>query len=151
MAITINSSEVKRKAMIADTNTSYDTSITALISEMKGPLEYSIADEHLSNSNPNLQATLKLGILEIITGEFLEQLRREAGSVEDMSVAGISVGTNTVRGLDLIQQGATRLQPYLKTPAEIAPEPEPAPSEDILVMSTTIDKKPAYPASSEVW
>ena len=77
MAITISSSDIKRKAMIADSNTAYDTKITSLITEMQGPLEYSVDDCYFNDtSNTKLQATLKLGILEIITGEFMEQLRR---------------------------------------------------------------------------
>ena len=116
MAITITLADVKRKAMIADALTSYDSAITALISETQGPLEYSIADVYLGDtSNTKLQATLKLGMLEIIAGEFIEQMRREMGSVEQFGVAGLTIGESTQRGVDLIQQGATRLSPYLKS------------------------------------
>jgi len=115
VAISITTAEVKRKAMIADSVTTYDTAISALITEMQSPLEYSIADSHLAaTSDTNLQATLKLGMLEIITGEFIEQLRREIGGSEEFSINGLSVGASALRGVDLVQQGATRLAPYLK-------------------------------------
>lgn len=116
MAITITADDVKRKAGVDSANTSYDGSIGALIAEMQSPLEYSIADIYLNDiSDANLQATLKLGILEMISGEFIEQLRRETGATEQFGIAGVTMGPSTVTGVDLIQQGATRLAPFLKS------------------------------------
>ena len=67
MAISITTAEVKRKAGIDSAVTTFDTAIGALISEMQGPIEYSIADIYLADTNnQKLQATLKLGMLEII-------------------------------------------------------------------------------------
>jgi hypothetical protein len=143
MAITITTAEVKRKAMIASSDTSYDSAISSLITEMQAPLEYSIADVYLNDSTANLQATLKLGILEIITGEFLEQLRREFGSSEEFSVAGVSVGASAQRGIDLIQQGATRLGPYLKGALPMMADSVPA--------STTSDQDTEFTIDEEVW
>lgn len=144
MAIVINAADVKRKAMIASTETTYDSSIGSLITEMQGPLEYSIADSYLTDTaNTNLQATLKLGILEIITGEFLEQLRRELGATEEFSVSGVTVGASAVRGVDLIQQGATRLAPYIKSMLPIA--------EETVASSTSADKKMTFGVKEEVW
>lgn len=141
MAITITAADVKRKAMIDVTT--YDTSITSLITEMQAALEYSIADVYLNNTtNTNLQATLKLGMLEIITGEFLEQLRRESGASEEFSAAGISIGASNIRGADLVQQGATRLAPYLKSVLPMISESA--------VSSTTVDD-PAFSQDEEVW
>jgi len=142
MAITITTAEVKRKAMI--TTSDYDTSISALISEMQPALEYSIADSYLAaTSDTNLQATLKLGMLEIITGEFLEQLRREVGSSEQFGVAGLTMGESPQRGVDLIQQGATRLAPYLKSALPMMSENLPA--------STTADEEAVFSVEEEVW
>lgn len=115
MAISITAADIKRKAGIDSANTNYDTAIGSLIAEMQEPLEYSIADQYLADtSNTKLQATLKLGILELIAGEFVEQIRREPGSTEQFTIAGLSLGPSTATGVELIQQGATRLAPYLK-------------------------------------
>jgi hypothetical protein len=141
MAITITAADVKRKAMID--STTYDTSITSLITEMQAPLQYSIADAYLNSSDTNLQATLKLGILEIIAGEFLEQLRREAGASEEFSAGGISIGSSSVRGVDLIQQGASRLAPYLKSTLPMMSEST--------ADSTTLDTDTLFSIDEEVW
>ena len=142
MAITITTAEVKRKAMI--TASDYDTSISALISEMQPVLEYSIADSYLAaTSDANLQAALKLGMLEIITGEFLEQLRREVGAAEQFSITGLSLGQSPQRGVDLIQQGATRLGPYLKSALPMMSENLPA--------CSTSDAEQVFSVEEEVW
>lgn len=113
MAITITVTDVKRKAMVSTFD--YDSAISTLISEMLPALEYSIDKTFLLDaSDANLQALLRLGMLEIIAGEFLEQLRREAGASEAFSVAGLSIGELSQKGTDLIQQGTARLEPFLK-------------------------------------
>jgi hypothetical protein len=142
MAITITADDVKRKAMV--NSSTYDTSITSLIAEMQAPLQYSIADIYLSDTaNTYLQTTLKLGILEIITGEFLEQLRREAGATENFSAGGITIGSSSVRGVDLIQQGASRLAPYLKSTLPMMSESTEG--------STTLDVDMHFSVNEEVW
>ncbi len=144
MAITIAVADIKRKAMISSSDTTYDSAITSLIAEMQGPIEYSIADNYLSaTSNTNLQATLKLGILEVIAGEFLEQLRREFGSAEEASIAGVTIGASAVSGVDLVQQGATRLAPFLKS---ILPM-----MADSASISSTTDVEPEFSNDQEVW
>ena len=142
MAISITTADVKRKAMISVTD--YDTSIASLITEMQPALEYSIADSYLAaTTNANLQATLKLGMLEMITGELLEQLKRELGSAEQFSVAGLVMGASPVTGVDLIQQGATRLAPYLKSALPMMSENLP--------VSTTVDDETVFSVEEEVW
>ena len=142
MAITITNTEVKRKAMIDVAD--YDDAIDDLIDEMQPAIEYSIADTYLEDtSDTNLQATLKLGILEIITGELLEQLRREVGASEEFSAAGVSVGASTLRGVDIMQQGATRLAPYLKSALPMMAETASS--------STTSDAEPEFSIEEEVW
>lgn len=141
MSITITTADVKRKAMV--TTTEYDSSIASLISEMQPALEYSITDSYLTSSDTNLQATLKLGMLEIITGELLEQLRREIGASEQLAVAGVTIGPAAQTGIELIQQGATRLAPYLKSALPMMSENLPA--------STTQDANPVFSTEEEVW
>ncbi len=143
MAITITTAEVKRKAMIPSSETGYDSSIGALIAEMQPALEYSIADIYLNDPSEKLQATLKLGMLEIMTGEFIEQLRREPGNAEEFSVAGVSIGAAAKCGVELIQQGAARLAPYFKAAA-------PAMSESA-ASSTTKDRDTIFSADEEDW
>ncbi len=142
MSISITTADVKRKCMVSTSD--YDSSISSLISEMQPALEHSIADAYLDDtSDTNLQATLKLGMLEMISGEFLEQLRHEAGASGEVSVAGVSLGAEAQTGADLIQQGATRLAPYLKAALPMMSESLPA--------STTSDAEPVFSVDEEVW
>lgn len=115
MAITITRAEVKRKCMIAASDTAHDSDIDALISEMQPAVEYTIADDCLADTgDTKLQATLKLGILEIISGECLRQIDREAGASENISAGGITLGARRDYGSGLISQGTERLSPYRK-------------------------------------
>lgn len=144
MSITITTADIKRKAMISSSDSTYDSAISSLITEMQSPIEYSIMDAYLADTaNTGLQATLKLGVLEIISGEFLEQLRREMGATEAATIAGVTLGGSTVRGADLIQQGATRLAPYLKGALPNLGETS--------ALSTTSDSDMAFSTEEEVW
>lgn len=144
MAITITVADIKRKAMIGASVITYDSAINSLISEMQSPIEYSIADCYLNDTiNTKLQATLQLGILEIITGEFLEQLRREVGASEAVTIAGITLGASEMRGADLVQQGATRLAPFLKSALPMM--------SDTIALSTTVSSEATFSADQEVW
>ena len=132
MAITITKADVKRKCMIPTSDTSYDTSIDSLIAETQPAIEYGIVSSYLADTgNAGLQATLKLGILELMSGEFLEQMCRETGASEQFSIAGLTVGERKERGMSLMQQGAERLVPYLKSSALTTTE--------TLITSTTED------------
>lgn len=144
MAISITVGDVKRKAGIDSANTSYDSAITSLISEMQGPLEYSIADQYLADTaDVKLQATLKLGITEMMAGELVEQIRREIGTSEQFTIAGLSVGPSSASGVELVQQGATRLAPYLKSALPMMSETASS--------SSTADSEPAFSPDEEVW
>lgn len=123
MAITITSADIKRKCMISTSDTTYDSSISSLIAEMQPALEYTIDPVTLSNTtDTRLQAALKLGILEIMAGEFLQQLEREFGSMEAITVAGVNIGEMKAKGSLLVQQGTARLVPFLKTVTTAADE-----------------------------
>lgn len=139
MAITITRAEIKRKSMIPASDTTYDSEIDALIGEMQPSIEYTIADEHLNETgNTKLQATLKLGVLEIISGEFLQQLNREAGAAEDLSAGGITIGARKDYGASLAAQGAERLRPYGKQTQADGPG----------VSSTTLDADRLFSSES---
>jgi len=116
MSIAITRADVKRKCMIPAADVTYDTSIDSLIAEMQPAVEFTIDDSYLvDTANTGLQAAIKLGILEVISGEFLQQLAREMGSTEEFSIAGITIGRIKEQGPALIQQGAARLAPFLKS------------------------------------
>ena len=116
MTLSVNTADVRRKSMVSDT--SYDSMISALISETVPVIEYTIADKHLASNDVNLKATLNLGALEIVTGDFIEQLIRDVGYKEGFTMPGITLEESKVSGADLIQQGWNRLTPYLKDSAE---------------------------------
>ena len=144
MAITITRADVKRKCMIPTSETAYDTSIDSLISEMQSAVEYTIADSYLSDmGDVGLQAALKLGILEIVSGEFLQQLAREFGNMEEFSVGGVTVGQMKERGPELVQQGAARLAPFLKSLQPMMAES--------VVSSTTSGTDPTFDLEQKGW
>jgi hypothetical protein len=145
MAITITRADVKRKCMIASTDTSHDTDIDALIAEMQPSIQYTIADEYLNaTSNTNLQAVLKLGITEIISGECLQQILRQPGASEGISIGGISVGARQEHGAKLLAQGTARLRPFMKAINGTADE--------AAINSSTITSDRTFTSDSmEVW
>jgi len=144
VAITISVSDVKRKAMIPSTSTTYDSAIDSLIDEMQPALEYSIHETYLDDTvNSGLQATLTLGMLEIIAGEFIEQMKRESGAAEEFSAGGVTIGPSKLSGAELIQQGAARLSPYLKAslPYWI----------DSAALNSSSDSEPVFAREEGVW
>lgn len=144
MAITITKAEVKRKCMIPSADTTYDSSIDSLISEMQPAVEYTVADAYLADTgNTGLQAALKLGILEIISGEFLQQLAREMGNTEEFSIGGVTIGQMKEWGPAILQQGAARLAPFLKSM-------QPMMSESA-VASTTEDAEATFDLDETEW
>ncbi len=115
MAITITRADVKRKCMISTDDNSYNAAIDDLISEMQPAIECFIAEEYLEDtSNMRLQAALKLGILELISAEFLEQMAREEGCADDFSIGSLNIAFRKDYGVQLRASGEARLQPYLK-------------------------------------
>lgn len=131
MAITISRAEIKRKCMIPAADTSHDGDVDALIAEMKPSIEFTISETYLNDTgNTGLQALLKLGVLEIISGEYLQQLYRETGASESLKMGGITLGERAAHGAMLIAQGTARLEPYRKTLD--------APEDDARIGSSTI-------------
>ena len=117
MAVTVAAADVKRKAMV--TGNDYDGRIAALIAETVPALSAEIDEMWLASTNPNIIAALNLGALEIVTGEFLEELSREAGAAEEFSLPGFTLGASKAKGDKLMARGRERLKPYLaKVPDE---------------------------------
>lgn len=142
MSITITKSEVKRKCMIPSADTTYDDAIDDLIDEMQPAVEHTIADEYLNDTgDTDLQAALKLGILELISAEFLEQMSREAGATEQFVVGGLTIGERKERGADLLARAKARLEPYLKAALPMMSESE--------AKSTTTDAEAVF--ADEEW
>ncbi len=113
MSISITTSEVKRKCMIATSE--YDSDISALITEMQGAIEETILDEHLDNTgDANLQKALKLGILELICAEMIDQINRKIGETEEFKAGAITMKAKGADGERLRREGNTRLAPYRK-------------------------------------
>lgn len=79
----------------------------------------------------------------MIAGEFVEQLRRETGATEQFGIAGVTMGASSATGVEMIQQGATRLAPYLKSALPMMSE--------TLSSSSTADAELAFAAEQEVW
>ena len=115
MALTVTLEAVRRESMIEATDTSLDSSISALITEMLPRHEFTIDPLYLADADDaDLRAALALGALELISGEFLAQRYREPGFSEEMQVGNIRVGQAWERGKSLTEQGSTRLAPFRK-------------------------------------
>jgi hypothetical protein len=112
MAISITTSDIKRKCAISSADTEWDSDISSLISEMQGAIEETILDTHLQNTgNTNLQKALKLGIMELIAAEMIN--RRE-GEAEEFKAGGVSIKARAANGEQLRRCGDARLAPYRK-------------------------------------
>ncbi|HQU18965.1 MAG: hypothetical protein L6Q31_05870 [Fimbriimonadaceae bacterium] len=117
MSLSVPSSRVKEKCGI--TVSDYDATISNLIGEITPVVEFAIRGEHLADTgNTGLQATLKLGLTEVICGELLEQIAREPGALESVSIGDLALSPpppqvwSTLAGLK--RQGWARLRPFLK-------------------------------------
>lgn len=118
MALSVTRARVKEKCGIAATT--YDSTIDNLISELSGVLEYFIRPEHIADTgNAGLQATLNLAATEIVCAEFLEQLAREPGAMEKITIGDLALEADLGPSQQIRKQGWGRLRPYLKLdPAE---------------------------------
>lgn len=120
MAISITRLEVKRKCMISSSDTSFDSYIESLITEMTPAIEQQIDPLHLANTaDTRLQAALKLGALELVAGELLAQRAREPGFSEELQVGNLRIGQAWERGKALTEAGTLRLAPYLRPSASL--------------------------------
>lgn len=116
MALTVTRARVKEKCGIS--GTTYDSTIDNLISEMVSVIEYSVRAEHIADTgNAALQATLNLSAAEIICAEFLEQLSREPGASESITIGDLGLTPSDAPAKALKSAGWRRLMPYLKADA----------------------------------
>lgn len=116
MSLVVTLAKVKERSAI--TGTSYDSRITNLINDWVPALEFAISENFIADTgNTGLQATLNLGAVEVISGEVLALLAREPGGSETLSFGWLEVRPvirNLTDPFGLKEQGAGRLQPYLK-------------------------------------
>lgn len=145
MSISIVKADIKRKCRILSSDTSFDSDIDALIGEMQPGVEYTIADTYLNDAgNTRLQGILKLGILEVLSGEFLQQINRAVGEGGSFSIAGVTIGATPDHGAALILQGNARLQPFRTAIDGVSGE--------TAALSTTSDREMQFRAeNTEVW
>ena len=116
MSLIVTTAKVKERAGISVST--YDTKIGTLITDWLAMLEYAIEPQYIIDTgNTGLQATLNLGALEMIAGEFLAQLTREPGGSEGLFFGWLEVRPafrNLNDPFGLKAQGALRLLPFLK-------------------------------------
>lgn len=115
MSLSVNRDRVKQKCAITDT--SYDASIDALITETVPAIEYALSPVHLASSDTRLVATLNLGATEVVAGELMAQIAREPGAFDSIVLGTLSVKPPEVDLADpsgLRAQGLTRLTPFFQ-------------------------------------
>ncbi len=118
--LTVTRDDVKRKTRLGS---EYDAEIDALIAEMLPAIEYALDPIYLDNPEAGLLATLNLGALEIIAGEMLASLWRDASALVGFRFGWLQVfppeGLNLADPSGLKAQGVRRLTPYLKRNARL--------------------------------
>ena len=108
---------MKEKCQIAGTD--LDSTIDNLITEQLPVIEFLIRESALEDTgNAGLQDTLSLGATEIVCGELLAQLLREAGAADTMEFGTLVVRPHLGRcpsdPFALRALGMRRLRPFLK-------------------------------------
>jgi len=116
MALPITRNDIKELLMIPTSDPACDAQIDSHISRSQPAIEYQIADGYLSDTvSAGLQALLKLGVMEVLAGEFWSQKSREEGAsvVKIFSLQEDPTGEfREARALEA--KGWRRLAPYLK-------------------------------------
>ncbi|MCC6444108.1 MAG: hypothetical protein IT210_11730 [Armatimonadetes bacterium] len=115
MAIPIVRSDLKELLMIPASETGYDTAIDNHITRALPVIEYQIRDSSLADVSAGLQATLTLGALEVLAGQFWNQMNREEGASEVKIFSLQSDPEGDFREAKALEEkGWARLAPYLK-------------------------------------
>ncbi|MDW8106755.1 MAG: hypothetical protein RMK45_04655 [Armatimonadota bacterium] len=119
--LTVSREDVKRKLRL--TTTAYDAEIDALIAEMVPALRYALEPSYLNADDPDLQATLNLGALEVVAGEMGATLYRQLGAWAGFRIGWLQVLPPAPRDpsdpTGLKAQGYARLKPFLKRDAQL--------------------------------
>lgn len=116
MTLTILPDRVKAKSGL--TGPEFDAEIAALVAELGPVIEASIDPCFLSpDAGSGVRAVLELGATEVVAGELLEQMWREPGALDRVSVGPVSVQPPSIEVLrhvlGLRERGWARLAPYL--------------------------------------
>jgi hypothetical protein len=119
--LSVSRAAVKRKLRL--TTNEYDAEIDALIAEMLPALRYAIEPSYLNTSDPDLLATLNLGVLEVVAGEMAATLYRELGAWTGFRIGWLQVQPPALREpadpTGLKAQGYARLKPFVKREAQL--------------------------------
>lgn len=116
MALSVTRARVKERC--GESGTAFDTAIDHLIEDHLSAIEYAIRPDWLDSSEAGVQATLNLGALEIVTGEFMALRFRQPGAGD--YVRDGEQETFPYRGSDpadpfgQVRVGWRRLRPFLR-------------------------------------
>ena len=125
--LTVNHADLKPLCAIAVSDTSSDSDLDALIAAQQPVLEYALDPAVLAatSSNTGLQATLTLGLAEVLAGEWLRRQARAPGLTDDFHVGPLAVTASRTDnpaqlGERLAAQGTKRLEPFLRAMKRLA-------------------------------
>lgn len=116
MALSVSRARVKERC--GESGTAFDTAIDHLIEDHLPAIEFAIRDDWIASGDAGVVATLNVGALEILTGEFMALRFRQPGAADH--VRDGEVETVPYRGYDpadpygQVRVGWRRLRPYLK-------------------------------------
>ena len=125
--LTVTHADLKPLCAIDAGDTSSDDGLDALITAQQPVLEYALDPAVLaaSASNTGLQATLTLGLAEVLAGEWLRRQARAPGFTDDFHVGPLAVTASRTDnpaqlGERLATQGGKRLEPFLRAIKRLA-------------------------------
>ena len=115
----ITSADLKPLLALQITDTAFDAALAELLTTAQAAIEYMLDPAVLAASagNAGLGALLKLGVAEMLAGEFLRRQARALGATDDFHIGPLTVSASKTDnqaqlGERLVLLGLKRLEPF---------------------------------------
>ncbi len=112
MPLTISAADLRARAGL---DSSHDAGLLELRDALLPVIERGVGASHLASSDAGVSAAIKLGVCELIAGEYLAQLDRAPGARDSIRLFGLSIDpprTDPADPSGLKAQGAARLAEF---------------------------------------
>lgn len=122
MSSSLDTLALRAKAGITDD--AHDTALDALAAQWEPAIDHGLAPAFRDSDDPGIGATVTLGMLELVAGEYLAQLARAPGATDWVEIGDLKLrppaGFDVLDPSGLKRQGLARLRPYLRSDIELA-------------------------------
>ncbi len=125
--LTIALNDLKNLCALDLTDTTPDAVLNAVIAAEQSVYEYALDPAVLTASagSAGLQATLTLGVSELLAGSFLRRQARTPGATDDFHIGPLDVSASKTDSLPqlaerLAAQGLKRLEPFARAAKAVA-------------------------------